>query len=592
MSLLFNWVFGRLRNKILLAFSVLLTAGVASVVWVSTSLTFRDSMNSAYAAAAEISKGLLIQFEQEVFQAQVRSRFWVMHTQETEKLTQLVQGDPNIGGIALLNIPERKIEVQAYNSALSSLHANPKLNLTPEEIEVIAGKFSLEEETEGLFYQVQKIGDQNFHQISQALVVEGGKLQKVLLTFLDSKPLTRSFEQAGVYEKFLFDSEGKILLRSFETGGLGAPVDSTFPKEFMAPILSAPKQFNNTQIRWVTAGEMGQPFIGHTYRSQIPGLNVAVLSPTVSLLETVYAVARRSVYLGLAILSLALVFGTLFSDSIVKPLIGLLEGTLRISKGDFSFRLKAQSQDEVSRLTNAFNSMAEGLAERERIKEVFGKFHSKAVFQKLLKEDRIRLGGERLPVTVFFSDIRSFTSKSEAMTPEQVVEMLNEYMSEMVSVIEKYGGVVDKYVGDAIMAIWGMPEPNPAVDAENALRACLEMREKLAELNEKRKSRGQDLIEIGMGLNSGEVIAGNIGSPSRMEYTVIGDTVNTASRMESLTKEFKTDLLVSETTQNLIIDKNQFAFEGPFEAHAKGKAEKVQIFGCSGPRANQVLDAA
>jgi adenylate cyclase len=168
------------------------------------------------------------------------------------------------------------------------------------------------------------------------------------------------------------------------------------------------------------------------------------------------------------------------------------------------------------------------------------------------------------------------------MQPEQVVEMLNEYMTEMVTVIEKYEGVVDKYVGDAIMAVWGMEHAgHPDQDAERAVKACLEMREKLAELNERRAKRGDFPLKIGMGLNSGEVIVGNIGSQSRMEYTVIGDTVNTASRMESLTKEFETDFLVNESTKNLL-DKETFSFTEPMFASAKGKAEKIQIFGCKG----------
>jgi adenylate cyclase len=281
-------------------------------------------------------------------------------------------------------------------------------------------------------------------------------------------------------------------------------------------------------------------------------------------------------------LSLALVVAFLFAESIVKPLLFLVSAAQKISKGDFGVRTVPTTRDEVATLTNAFNEMAAGLGERERLKEVFGKFHSKAVFAKLVKEDRLHLGGEKLAVTVFFSDIRSFTSTAEKMAPEAVVEMLNEYMSEMVAIIEKYDGVVDKYVGDAIMAVWGMPEPSPGLDAEKALRACLEMREKLRELNQRRHERGHPPIEIGMGLNSGEVIAGNIGSPSRMEYTVIGDTVNTASRMESLTKEFNTDLLINETTLQLLPKPQDFLITEAREASAKGKSGKILIYGCAG----------
>jgi adenylate cyclase len=288
--------------------------------------------------------------------------------------------------------------------------------------------------------------------------------------------------------------------------------------------------------------------VGSFFKPGVGDLTVVTWTTEDRILETPRKIAIQSLFLGLGILSLAIVFVVFFADSLARPIQHLVHATKLISSGDFKARAKPSTRDELRSLGEAFNEMASGLAERERIKDIFGKFHSKAVFSKLLQEDRLRLGGEKIPVTVFFSDIRSFTSKSEKMLPEKVVEMLNEYMTEMVSVIERHDGIVDKYVGDAIMAVWGMPQGNPALDARKAVLACLEMREQLKKLNERRKARGEPPLEIGMGLNSGEVIAGNIGSASRMEYTVIGDTVNTASRMESLTKDFRTDFLIHEST--------------------------------------------
>src|SRR5262249_35275606 len=151
-----------------------------------------------------------------------------------------------------------------------------------------------------------------------------------------------------------------------------------------------------------------------------------------------------------------------------------------------------------------------------------------SVTEDLLKGN-LELGGSKKMVTVFFSDIRGFTAFSEGHTPEQVVQMLNEYFQIMVGIINKHGGIVDKFIGDAIMAVWGAPNATDR-DTQNAVKACIEMRQALNSLNELRAGRGQVPIKIGMGLHRGEAISGTIGSSERMEYTVIGDTVNQSSR--------------------------------------------------------------
>jgi adenylate cyclase len=306
---------------------------------------------------------------------------------------------------------------------------------------------------------------------------------------------------------------------------------------------------------------------------------IAVWTSHERILDTPLRIARQSTYLGLSILCLALLLAVFFSDTIVRPVLELVEASRKVAGGDYSARINPSTRDELQLLGESFNEMAAGLEERERLKNVFGKFHSKAVFEKMLGEEKLRLGGDKVPVTVFFSDIRSFTNRAERMEPEKVVEMLNEYMTEMVSVIENHGGVVDKYVGDAIMAVWGLPTGDPSKSAESAVSACLDMRIRLKQLNLRRKQRGEPPLEMGMGLTSGPVIAGNIGSASRMEYTVIGDTVNTASRVESLTKDFRTDLLVHESTVKLLTP-GRFDLIGPMEARVKGKQGSIQVYGC------------
>jgi adenylate cyclase len=178
-------------------------------------------------------------------------------------------------------------------------------------------------------------------------------------------------------------------------------------------------------------------------------------------------------------------------------------------------------------------------------------------------------------VTIFFSDVRGFTAFSEKRTPEEVVEMLNEYFEVMVSIINRNGGVVDKFIGDAIMAVWGAPTPTPE-DTSKALKACLEMRQGLWELNKKREARGHEPLIIGMGLHAGKAISGTIGSAERMEYTVIGDTVNMTSRIESSTKAFGADLLVSEVVAEKV--GNSFKMEYAGSAEVKGKTEPLKLY--------------
>lgn len=186
--------------------------------------------------------------------------------------------------------------------------------------------------------------------------------------------------------------------------------------------------------------------------------------------------------------------------------------------------------------------------ERRKTKALFGRYVSPAVVEQLLANpDQVQLGGVRQDVTVMFSDIRGFTAYSEGRPPEEVVQRLNEYMTEMTAIIFRHGGMLDKYLGDGLMAVFGAPIPYPD-HARRALAASLEMQKRLEELNQIWIARGEKTFKSGVGLNSGSVIVGNIGSPERMDYTVIGEDVNLASRLEGMNKEFGTSIILSGRT--------------------------------------------
>ncbi len=213
---------------------------------------------------------------------------------------------------------------------------------------------------------------------------------------------------------------------------------------------------------------------------------------------------------------------------------------------------------------------------KEKIKQAMGKYISQDVMKNVVKNiDNLSLGGKRAVVTVLFSDIRGFTSLSEKMSAEDVSKILNEYFKEMEPIITKYNGIINKFIGDAVMAIFGEPI-NDDNHPQNAVKCACEMLQKLNYLKEKWLNEGKPKIEIGIGINTGEVFIGNIGTETRMEYTVIGDTVNLASRIESYNKTYKTNLLVSTSTYSYIKDIADVIKIS--DVQIRGKAKKTDIY--------------
>jgi adenylate cyclase len=218
--------------------------------------------------------------------------------------------------------------------------------------------------------------------------------------------------------------------------------------------------------------------------------------------------------------------------------------------------------------------MVDGLKERDQLKTTMGKYMTASVIEHLMS-GKVQLGGETLPVTILFSDIRSFTTISERMNAQELVGLLNEYFTEMVGIVMDNGGVVDKYIGDAIMAVFGAPVPKKD-DAIHAVLAAVRMRVALKKLNANLVARGIPALRTGIGIHTGEVVAGNIGSERRMEYTVIGDAVNLASRLESNTKDLGVNVLISEDTWKLV--KDAVVARPVREITVKGRKQPVMTY--------------
>ncbi len=217
----------------------------------------------------------------------------------------------------------------------------------------------------------------------------------------------------------------------------------------------------------------------------------------------------------------------------------------------------------------------EDITREKRLKSTMARYMSPELAERLLQEGESVLGGKIQEVSVLFSDIRSFTTLSEQLGPKETVSMLNDYFSVMADIVLMHGGIVDKYIGDAIMAVFGTPFTT-ARDADNAVQAAVDMLRALRIFNAARAPLGKAPVEIGLGINTGEVVAGNIGSLKRMDYTVIGDGVNTASRLEGATKYYGTRLLISESTRTQL--NQQYQCRIIDSLRVKGKNLPVSIY--------------
>jgi adenylate cyclase len=261
--------------------------------------------------------------------------------------------------------------------------------------------------------------------------------------------------------------------------------------------------------------------------------------------------------------------------SIARPLAQLSEKMARVAKGDYTAKTIVLDDDEIGEIKAGFNEMVDGLAERERLRDTFGRYVSVEVAKRLVETGAISLGGESIEATILFSDIRDFTTMSEKMPPQELVAFLNEYFSYVTAPISAHNGMINKFIGDAVMAVFA-PQFGSKNHVDDAVRAALGMREKLAELN----ARGGPEIRFGVGLHTGTLVAGNIGTEKRLEYTVIGDTVNVASRIESLNKDLGSVILISSAVHERLSPalRGSVSSERCDNIKVKGRAQSLVLY--------------
>jgi adenylate cyclase len=291
------------------------------------------------------------------------------------------------------------------------------------------------------------------------------------------------------------------------------------------------------------------------------------------------ASANRELFVSIGVLGVATGIALLLARAVGNRMVRSIEriggAAASLRSGTYQPAEVVRTGDELEALAGAFNQALQGLKERDQLKDAFGKYANRHVVELVTQGKKIELGGETIPVTVFFADIRGFTTISEQMEPKKLLDFLNLYFREMVGCVIAEGGAVDKYIGDAIMAVFGAPVPEPD-DALRAVRAALQMRARLAALNATFQERGLPQIRFGLGIHSGTVVAGHMGHSERLEYTVIGDPVNVASRLESMTKELKTDILLSEDTYLKV--RNHVEAEPLQRMAVRGRAQEILVY--------------
>lgn len=372
----------------------------------------------------------------------------------------------------------------------------------------------------------------------------------------------------------LYGPDGRALASSIPGGATALSIEPALYQQLM-------RSTDTVQQRQVSLGASRYlELLGQLEVRRQPAFVLGV-SQTISLIADKGAETRNQlVLLFSAVILVVLGAGLALARILVRPLKLLVEACRAMAAGDLACEVPVVSSDETALLTRTFNDSLRGLRERDRAREAFGRYLSPELYEAVQRGE-LKLGGEKRVLTVLISDIRGFTPLAESMAPELLVTFLNRYFESQVAAIQRHGGVVDKFMGDSILAKFGAPIWYPD-HARRAVLAMLDMRAALADFNRQLERYGFPPLRFGIGVHTGPAVVGNIGSTARMEYTIIGDTVNVAQRIEDLTKQLECDLALSGATYAQAQDLVE-VWE-PIRATLRGRNQESLIYPVRGPR--------
>jgi adenylate cyclase len=387
--------------------------------------------------------------------------------------------------------------------------------------------------------------------------------------------------QSGGGTGFIVNGSGEALVHADENiVRSGAILDAV-------PIVRRALESGAANLQTLYTGDDGVEYFGAFQRLAAVDAIVVTSIESAFVFRGIAGAVRRIVITGIVVLLLSVLCIIAYSRTISRPIKALAGAAAAVEAGNYRLGLEVQSGDEIGALTESFIAMGHGLVNFERFT------HKEIV--ALARKGILKRTGEKRMVTICFAMIRDFTGIAEGMSPKALVGFVNRFLTRIVPCVTKTGGLVDKFLtqsGLVVMAVWGLFPPaesspessetgsteaaNPARYAFNCVHSALLMRNALRLLNRKRLARGSPPIKMGCGVNSGEVIAGQMGSDERMEYTVIGDAVNLASRIEEPNDAFDTDILITENTWNLT--GNRLVTEEMPGLEVKGKTGTIRVF--------------
>ncbi|MCB1192457.1 MAG: HAMP domain-containing protein [Leptospiraceae bacterium] len=404
---------------------------------------------------------------------------------------------------------------------------------------------------------------------------EETEINTILVVIVKLERIISVFKERGITTVFMVNHKGIVIAHpdsSITLSGSNFMDTNTVQSAFTSKV-------NNGQFDYIEK-ESGKRYLVSYRKLGFANSGILATIPEDKAFEAVYMIQNRNIFIMVISLCVALIVVYLFAKTISLPILALLAATLEITKGNFRVDIKPQSKDEVGLLTKHFVSMGLGLEEREKVKNILGSMIDPTVVEEAMKDLQVLKRGKEQEITAFFSDVASFSTISEQLSSVDLAGLLNEYLSAMTIILKKHDGVLDKYIGDAIVGIFNAP-----VDVEEhckkAARASLEMIRKLQELREYWKSKNMyskeaQSMDIRIGLNTGLAKVGFMGTDALASYTMMGDTVNLAARLEAAGKDYGVNILISESVKYNI--SNEMFTRLLDLVRVKGKNEPVKVY--------------
>ncbi|TGK91814.1 HAMP domain-containing protein [Leptospira brenneri] len=403
---------------------------------------------------------------------------------------------------------------------------------------------------------------------------ENGELDNALVMIVKLNKIIGAFSKKGIETTFMVNGNGTVLAHPKEDLILAATDLASMPI-VKSMLTSAP---NTGQMSYLDE-ELGSSYLGSFQKIGFADAGVITIVSEEKAFADVYKSQKTNLYIAGIGLCSALIFVFFFSKTITKPVLQLLTATLEIAKGNFKIGIKPTTQDEVGLLTKYFIDMGQGLEEREKVKNILGSMIDPVVVQEAMVDLAALKRGSETHITAFFSDVASFSTISEQLKSADLAALLNEYLSAMTILLKKHEGVLDKYIGDAIVGIFNAPVP--VLDHElKAARASVDMVMKLAELREywtknNLYSKEAQVMDARIGLNSGPAKVGFMGTDALASYTMMGDTVNLAARLEAAGKDYGVNILITDPIRDSIQEEMVTRYLDL--VRVKGKNEPVKI---------------